>query len=101
MLCCCAGSGAENVPVSMASSLSSPNPDAAASAPDMTLIPSATDSTFIIRGSDMCCAKLSGLRCTSESMAMKSGCDRKARVLGSSASLAIRSGDDSMAPMFP
>jgi hypothetical protein len=80
---------------------SPPNPLLAASSPDMTLIPSATESTFIMRGSFMCCAKVSGFFCTSESIAMKSGCAKKPRVDGSTASLPMRSGAESMAAMLP
>ena len=80
---------------------SPPKPPLAASSPDMTLIPSATESTFIMRGSFMCCAKVSGFFCTSESIAMKSGCARKPRVDGSTASLPMRSGAESIAAMLP
>ena len=51
------------------------------------LTPSATDSTFIMRGSFMYLLNASGFFCTSVSMAMKSGCARYPRVVGSVASL--------------
>ena len=67
----------------------------------MTLTPSATLRTFIILGSFMYCPNLSGCFCTSPSMAMKSGCARYPRVLGSVASLPYSSGLESIAPMSP
>ena len=58
-----------------------------ASSPDITLIPSATERTCIMRGSDMYDPNLSGFFCTSVSIAMKSGCERNPRVAGFVASL--------------
>ena len=76
-------------------------PPLAASSPLITFTPSATESTFIMRGSFMYCPNLSGFFCTSVSIAMKSGWERNPRVDGSVASLPYSSGEESMAPMLP